>query len=295
MTPHAKPKGAETSDERAMASRLWSGTGKRGEAVDFPPGVEPKVLVPVSALGWLLINPSEVYDRFVRGRRREPTPPMVAGEMEHLARRLAVERLWETYLKARSDDDLREGYGILHESVKEAAQKCSNTYSGLGISLLGTESDLLNRMRIEEDARVIAASNLMKDGVRGFELVRHLLPTGVEVSVRSHGLGLEGRIDAIGDLGGNPVPIEYKTGREGGSTSLAAHEVQVAAYCMLLEEDRGTPCRYGEIHYTRYFARRPVFVTDASRNRVIALRDRFIAQCTGEPDSFTNEEVAAHE
>jgi CRISPR/Cas system-associated exonuclease Cas4 (RecB family) len=295
MTPNAMPKGAKTGDERGKRSQIRTRLEKPEAADNFLPDGGPKVLVPVSALGWLLTNPNEVHDRYVRGLRREPTPPMVAGELEHLARRIAVERLWETYLRVRTDDDLREVYGVIHESVKEAVRKCSDTYTGLGISLHGVESDLLNRMRIEEDARVMAASNLIKDGVKGFDLVRHLLPTGVEVSVRSHTLGLEGRIDAIGDLGGYPVPIEYKTGREGGPTNLAAHEVQVVAYCMLLEEDRGIPCRYGEIHYTRYFARRPVIVSDENRSLVLELRDRFIGQCTGDVGSLVGEEVATHE
>lgn len=242
------------------------------------------MLVPVSGLASLLDDPARVYDRYVKGRRAEPTPAMVAGELEHLARRLSIERLWETYFRARTSEDLRESYVVVHAALTDATLTCQRKYSALGIDLDTTHAEVLNRLRIEEDARVAGASNLIRDGISGFELVRHVLPRRVEVSLQSNSLGLVGRVDAVGEASDSLFPIEYKTGRDLTPRKLRAHQIQVGAYCMLLEEESGKLCSYGEVYYTRYFERQPVYVTTEMKRRVLELRERFVALCTGETE-----------
>jgi CRISPR/Cas system-associated exonuclease Cas4 (RecB family) len=295
MTPHAESKGSETQSERARCQSNVPADLARSPIFETGGGDGPKVLVPVTALVGLLDEPDRVYNRYVKGRRDEPTPAMVMGELEHLARRYAVERLWETYLRARTSEDLRESYTVIHSAVTDATLSCQRKYCGLGIDLDPTHAEILNRLRIEEDGRVAGASNFLRDGILGFELVRRVLPRRVEVTLQSHSLGLVGRVDAVGEFADAPGPIEYKTGCDLSPKKLRTHTLQVAAYCMLLEEESGKLSPYGEVYHTRYFEHQPVFVTNQLKRRVLELRDQFLYLCTGTNPPAAMEEVVHDE
>ncbi|MEW5936591.1 MAG: CRISPR-associated protein Cas4 [Candidatus Thermoplasmatota archaeon] len=59
--------------------------------------------------------------------------------------------------------------------------------------------------------------------------------------------GLSGRPDYVVEIDGTPVPVEVKTGRVPRGP-LFSHIVQLAAYCMILEDLRGV-CHSGIIKY----------------------------------------------
>lgn len=60
--------------------------------------------------------------------------------------------------------------------------------------------------------------------------------------------GLSGRPDAVILDGDNQIPVEVKTGRTPRGP-LFSHILQVAAYCLLIEEEFGKPPPYGIIRY----------------------------------------------
>lgn len=251
------------------------------------------VLVPVTGLSALIAYPHEIYDRYVLCRRPIPLPPMIAGDLEHEARKLLVERLWQIYLGAREASELRLAYEAIGPAIDEASLRCERRYPGLFGESRVLTANLTNRMRIEEDARIVAAESLLMEGITGIDLIRRLLPQKVEASFQSHVLGLEGRVDAISELDGRAYPIEYKTGGNSDPVQSRAHEIQVAAYCMLIEEETESPCNYGEIYYTRYLTRKPVLVTKATRRAVHDLRRRFLEICRGSlSDASAKLEVA---
>lgn len=292
MTPHGEQRKRETCDEHG-------GSGPAGLDASMDAcldkfshgGCGPKVMVPVSALAALIQDPQRVYDRFVKGRQSEPTPAMISGELEHLARRMAVERLTETYFRARTSEDLRESYVVVHSAVTDATLACQRKYASLGVDLDPVHAEILNRLRIEEDGRVSGASNLLRDGVSGLELVRRFLPSRVEYPLQSESLGLIGRLDAVVDAGDFEVPLEYKTGRNLSSRQVRAEAVQVGAYCLLLGEEFEKECPYGQVYHTRYFQHQPVFVTGQLKRRVLELREKFLELCEGEiaPDDVLEE------
>jgi CRISPR/Cas system-associated exonuclease Cas4 (RecB family) len=244
------------------------------------------VLVPVTALSAVVAYPEDVYPRYVLGIGQTPTEPMIAGDLEHRARKLLVEKLWQVYMAARDPSDLREAYSRHLPVIHEAEEQCRDRYSVLFEVAPIMTAGLLNRLRIEEDARVVAAENLLAEGVTGVDLIRRVLPLKVEQPLQSHALGLEGRIDALGEINGRPFPMEYKTGLEPDPVHSRAHEIQVAAYCMLVEEELDTSCNYGEIYYTRYLRRKPVLVSRATRKAVVDLRDRFLNLCSKAPEAI---------
>jgi len=237
------------------------------------------VLVPVTGLSSLVAYPGEVYDRFVLRRGQVPTSSMISGELEHLARQLLVGRLWKVYLSTQEGGDLRVAFESIEAALHEASRVCERKYLGLFAEARNSIFEITNRLRIEEDVRMVAATSLLRDGVTGFELVRRLLPQRVEVTLESRKLGLVGRVDAVGERNGVQFPIEYKTGREPSALLAKSHEIQVAAYSMLLEEESGNACNFGEVHYTRYLQVRPVAVNVSARREVLKLRARFLKIC----------------
>ncbi len=60
--------------------------------------------------------------------------------------------------------------------------------------------------------------------------------------------GLSGRPDYVLALDGRHIPVEFKGGRTPRGP-LFSHILQVAAYCLLLEEHHGLPVPYGVLRY----------------------------------------------
>jgi CRISPR-associated exonuclease Cas4 len=65
---------------------------------------------------------------------------------------------------------------------------------------------------------------------------------------RSERYGISGRPDYIVKLGDQLIPVEAKKGRT-PQGPLFSHIIQVAAYCLLLEDSTGIPPPYGLIRY----------------------------------------------
>lgn len=90
-----------------------------------------------------------------------------------------------------------------------------------------------------------------------------------ELYLRSEKLGLHGKIDVlesknIRSIGTTLTPIERKR----GSSYHDNDEVQLAAYCMLLEDYLGEPVRMGYIYLFGTNERYAITITDWHRERV---------------------------
>ncbi len=73
---------------------------------------------------------------------------------------------------------------------------------------------------------------------------------GEGTSLTSAGLRLVGRPDALRRLpDGRYIPVELKRRPAPRSGPLPSHQVQVAAYCLLVEETTGVPPPYGVLRY----------------------------------------------
>lgn len=91
-----------------------------------------------------------------------------------------------------------------------------------------------------------------------------------ELYLRSEKLGLHGKIDVlesrnIRSVGTTLTPIERKR----GSSYHDNDEVQLAAYCMLLEDYLGEPVRMGYIYLFGTNERYAITITDWHRRRVV--------------------------
>lgn len=91
-----------------------------------------------------------------------------------------------------------------------------------------------------------------------------------EFYIRSEKLGLHGKIDVlesknIKSAGTTLTPIERKR----GSSYHDNDEVQLAAYCMLLEDYLGEPVRMGYLYLFGTNERYAITITDWHRNKVL--------------------------
>lgn len=89
---------------------------------------------------------------------------------------------------------------------------------------------------------------------------------------RSDDLGLHGKIDLVETDGGTPTPVERKRAESG--EYYPSDELQIAGYCMLLENAIGEPVNVGYIYLYSTDTRHPIRITDDHRTAVRRVIDR---------------------
>jgi CRISPR-associated protein Cas1 len=127
-------------------------------------------------------------------------------------------------------------------------------------------------------------------------------PTATEIrelSLSSESLGLQGKVDAVRTRDGALVPYEHKRGRArggpNGPEAWPSDELQVAAYALLLEEDRGRTVPEGRVRYHADNVTVRVPITDDLRKRVYAAvqRTRELSQLVERPPVTDNPALCA--
>lgn len=118
-------------------------------------------------------------------------------------------------------------------------------------------------------------------------------PSGTEVrslQVSSDRLGLQGKVDALRTREGELVPYEHKRGRarrsaDGTAEAWPSDALQVAAYAMLLEEERGRAIPEGRVRYHADNVTARVPLTSELRDEVVraVARARELRLSTGRP------------
>jgi CRISPR-associated exonuclease Cas4 len=87
-----------------------------------------------------------------------------------------------------------------------------------------------------------------------------------ELYLESEALGLKGKIDVLDLDSGRTVPVERK--RAGSGDYYWNDEVQIAGYCLLLEEHLGESVREGAIYLYETDQRMHITITDNHRKTV---------------------------
>jgi len=87
-----------------------------------------------------------------------------------------------------------------------------------------------------------------------------------ELYLESEELGLKGKIDVLDMDGARAVPVERKRAESG--QYYRSDKVQLAGYCMLLEEHLGEPVREGAIYLYETDQRLHVTITEDHRESV---------------------------
>jgi len=107
-----------------------------------------------------------------------------------------------------------------------------------------------------------------------------------ELYLESEGLGLKGKIDVLDGEGDELVPVERKRSQSG--RYYWSDELQVAGYCMLLEDQLGERVGQGAIYLYETDQRMHVPITDDHRERVSELVDRMRSMSVDTVPSLTD-------
>ena len=87
-----------------------------------------------------------------------------------------------------------------------------------------------------------------------------------ELYLESEELGLKGKIDILDSTDGQTIPIERKRAESGDYYK--SDELQLAGYCMLLEEHLDEPVRQGAIYLYETDQRMHIPITESHREQV---------------------------
>lgn len=127
------------------------------------------------------------------------------------------------------------------------------------VTILDVNPELAVVLEIIALLWLIAASLALYVSIRSGRIAREIrekraiqgeikyVDNGEPRMLRSEGLGLQGRPDYILEIEGEMVPVELKSGRT-PKGPLFSHILQVAAYCVLLEEE-GQKVTHGILRY----------------------------------------------
>lgn len=96
------------------------------------------------------------------------------------------------------------------------------------------------------------------------------------ISQRRH---LVGRPDYLVDAAEGLIPVEVKSTRLRGDDPYDSHKLQLAAYCLLIEETEARRPPYGILHYANATVRIPF--DDALRHHLLDLLDQIQQAQTG--------------
>lgn len=102
-----------------------------------------------------------------------------------------------------------------------------------------------------------------------------------EQALVSHRHQLVGRPDYLIDTAEGVIPVEVKSSRLAGENPYDSHKLQLAAYCLLIEDTEGRRPPYGILHYANATVRIPF--DDALRDHLLDVLDQMRrAQLGGE-------------
>src|SRR3990172_10349872 len=174
IAPPASCKPSLTAPQGAGAQQAAPSAPRLGDPRPWHGAIKP--VVPVSAIAALVENRELAFATYYRLQRAPPTDASVSGDFEHRVRHQLIDALRPLYVGAKGSDELRQAQFIISDTVDSVRIEIERSHPFLSLDLERFQSGLLNRLRIEEDARVAAADNLLRAGHVGLDLVAALLP-----------------------------------------------------------------------------------------------------------------------
>lgn len=100
-----------------------------------------------------------------------------------------------------------------------------------------------------------------------------ILPSVLEVDLRSERLGLSGRLDRLVEKD-HPIPSIIRTGRPPKQGVWKSERIRLAGYAVLLEDARGERIDSGLVEYPFAGEIRQVKIRSIDRSRMLRIRDR---------------------
>ncbi len=193
------------------------------------------------------------------------------------------------------------------DSIQKIEQDYARKYSELFNEKIMKNMDLLNELKIdavdfynqgmfsfvnESRKRAVIVHSFLEKGFFGEELCKEIFPKIItELQITSQNLELKGVIDKIEVRNDFFVPVEIKTGTTPKENVWQTHKIQIAAYCLLLEDYFNKKTSKGFVHYLDSDSIRPVFVNPFLKAEVMEVKSKVsdLLESKGIPDYCRNE------
>jgi len=232
-------------------------------------------MIYVTDLTEYLFCPYKLYLKKIRGIPVPQTPEMLTGTIIHkvyeevlLRERIIIEqRIGE---EMGIDEIFKILYADSKRVIKNVMIKNKDKLKAAEVDYLKLIKELQEELKEDELLKAIRIKKYMGLYGKDPNLYKNLfLMKDMEYWVSSNELGLTGKIDKLEeDSEGNIFPVELKTGLF--SNGIRKHEkLQVAAYALLLEDERGVKIPLGFLEYYQVKQRIPFLIKDEDKAEVL--------------------------
>lgn len=210
-------------------------------------------MISVTDLSSYLYCPRKLYLNKVLGLVEIPKEALVKGNVRHLAHDLANKSEKEMVLSIRSVDEasifelFSKNYGLF---LRDAIKKYKSQLESFDMSLMDLFDTFWAGFKVEAELRASQVYDFARrHNVVSTELWNDLLPKiESELRIQSDTLQLRGIIDRVEVFDDGVVPIELKTGSCPREGVWPGHQIQIAAYMLLLKE-KGRKVAEAHVHY----------------------------------------------
>jgi CRISPR-associated exonuclease Cas4 len=247
-------------------------------------------MIYVTDLTEYLFCPYKLYLKKIKGLPLPQTPEMLVGTIIHkiyeevmLRERIIIDQRIDE--KMGIDEIFKILYADSKRVIKNIMIKNKEKLKDAGVDYLELIKELQEELKEDELLKSIRIKKYIGLYGKDQNLYKNLfMMKDMEYSIFSNELGLSGKIDKLEeDSEGNLFPVELKTGLF--SNGIRKHEkLQVSAYALLLEKERGIKIPLGFLEYYQVKQRIPFLIKDEDKKEVLDILSKVKELLEGEKE-----------
>lgn len=247
-------------------------------------------MIYVTDLTEYLFCPYKLYLKKIKGLPLPQTPEMLTGTIIHkiyeevmLRERIIIDQRIDE--KMGIDEIFKVLYADSKRVIKNIMIKNKEKLKDAGVDYLELIKELQEELKEDELLKSIRIKKYIGLYGKDQNLYKNLfMMKDMEYSIFSNELGLSGKIDKLEeDSEGNLFPVELKTGLF--SNGIRKHEkLQVSAYALLLEKERGIKIPLGFLEYYQVKQRIPFLIKDEDKKEVLDILSKVKELLEGEKE-----------
>lgn len=237
-------------------------------------------MISVTMLSGYMWCPRQLYIERVLKIRGPPSPALAHGCVRHSAlenTNAYEERIVKSVRESDSQEDIAQRYICDYaKALKQAVLKNKSLLQKLNMGLPAAFRHAKQSIIDIANSRARRLySFVIEHNVFGDELWLKLTPKiKTEYRIESEKLGLKGIIDRLEVYDDRLVPIELKTGKTPKQGIWPGHRIQIAAYIMLLQQEKSNQSSSGFVEYLDEKQKREVILNDFMKNEVFELKEK---------------------
>lgn len=234
-------------------------------------------MIYVTDLTEYLFCPYKLYLKKIKGVPLPQTSEMLTGSIIHKVYEEVLQREKITIEQRICEEmGIDEIFKILYADskrvIKNVMIKNKAKLKELGVDYLDLIKELQEELKEDELLKAIRIKKYISIYGKDKNLYQNLfMVKDMEYPISSIELGLSGKIDKLEeDSEGNLYPVELKTGLF--SNGIRKHEkLQVTAYALLLEKERGVKVPLGFLEYYQVKQRIPFLIKEDDKKEVLEI------------------------